>query len=346
MRSFFVLLLISVFLSPLTAFAEAKQGGLFKIELVKTEASSFDKLLNKAIRIELVRLSGSKGILTNEAAKFFIKQPKSWLKSFSYVPIYSEGVQTGQKIEFTFAKERLYQQFQKSNLIIWPLNRRPKILVLGAHYLDSSATYLTQTTLQYRSDINFMPYARNRSLPLQVPKNNHAEPNLNSDLDRQVLKESMKAQNIKYVLSLKSKQDLKGSVQVSWILLDNQLNSVEQGQLGGGAPVLRYYGQMINQIMEWTSKKYRQNAGILGEITLQVSGINRYDKLASLEAFLKQQKPTFRQVRLLSQSQDVGTFDIVYQGKLETSMNLLQKNTHLGGIVNDAFIGQLQAEWQ
>jgi len=345
MRSFFILWAMCLFLFTLNAQANDK-ARFFTIELVKTEQSTFDALLKKAMQIELVRLSGSEAILKKEAAQAFFKQPKRWLERFSYAPIYSEGVVTGQKIVFQFDANRLYQQFQKENLIVWPLNQRPKIWVQGVHYLDTSPTYLTQDILPNRADVDFAHYAKNMSMPMIFPKTKANRFNLNSDLDREVLMESMKTDGIDYVLKLTSKQDISGQIQLVWTLLNKQLNPVEQGRLGGQDSVLTYYEQLVNQLMQRLSAPYRQNAQILGEVTLKVSGIDAYAKISTIETFLQQQKPILQQVKLSSVDGQTATFDLIYQGELKMLINRLQRSDHLGLTQNDAVIGRLNAEWE
>lgn len=290
---------------------------LFKVTLPKTAQQSFDAALLAAMRIELIRLSGNRSILQKPEGKYFLDNPKLWLKNYGYKPQVVEGVVVGQNIYFEFAEQRIYQQFQKSGLQVWPYSKRPKVLIMMSENLGGAQTRFTQTALDYRADVDFRAVAEEVALPIRIPATESDWLLPDSDLNAAMLQEIMQQKNDSFLLVLNLHQTQNDSAQLYWFLYNSKLEKLDQKviRLTLNRTLNQELSDTVIDLFERLSQPYLNSSTVLGLFSLEVAGLQRFEDFKKLEDFLLLQKPQFRQVKLLELTNGVAKFDIEYQGE-------------------------------
>lgn len=348
MRSFIVLLLAGVFSLPWASLVMAsdQNASLFRIELAKTPTQTFDALLNRAMQLELIRLTGSLSVLHNADAKQMIKQPKAWLSNYGYQPRMQDGVKVGETVFFEFDADRIYSHFQKVNLVVWPKNSRPKLLVMASQSMAGSLTKLTRSNLEYRSDVAFRDFANNVGLKIHIPASEVDWLLPKSDLDSEILSEMLESTNSTYFLTLALTQSIKGEKALTWKLYSRNLDIVSSQTLTQRKSSRAYLKQAFYQVQSLLSQRFRNHSTEVNEIELQVNSITSFKKFDALEHFLESQKSLFKGVSLTSLAEGTATFKLVYQGSLELVMQKLHSNLNLVVTGKDELSQTIKAEWE
>ncbi len=347
MRSFALLLFVGLITWQVSLPAQAveQERLLFEIEIPK-EGKSFDALLKRAIQIQLIRLTGSMDVLSSPKSQVFTKNPKNWLNTYGYRPVIVDGVTVGEKIFFEFSAQSIHAQFQKSDLLVWPLHKRPKLFVVASHSLAGSVTKLTEQNLQYRTDMYFTNFARNVALEIDVPKNNTDWLLPENRLQNRILEEMLEKSASQYLLAIDIRQSADGKTELIWQLFASNLVKVAERTIKNRQTSRDYLKQAFYDVLGVVSSSYRKGSGILGEISLSVSGIDTFADFNALESFLMAQRAQFNNVTLVESSQNKVVFEIQYRGSLESVMDSLNKNINLVITGNNALIGKVLAEWQ
>lgn len=320
---------------------------LFKVTLAQNDQQSFQELLAAAMRIELVRLAGNRHILETAESQYFLDNPKLWLKTYGYKPQLVDGVVVGQNIYFEFAEQRLYEQFQKKNLQIWPYAKRPKLLVMMSENFGDTQTQFTEATLDYRSDVDFRAIATELALPIRVPRFSSDWLVPDSELKIALLQEVLQQQQEDYLLVIDIQQSQNEATKIAWTLFNAYLEKLDQQvvTLTTETTIRQVLADKMQALFERFSEPYLNSANVLGQFNLQISGLQRFEDFKKLEDFLQLQKPQFRQVKLLSISEGTAQFDIEYQGEYTSAIDRLQGLTSLTLLENNALIGQAKAQW-
>ncbi|BBP43391.1 DUF2066 domain-containing protein [Thiosulfativibrio zosterae] len=365
MRSFAVLLSLALVMSQSVSLAaevavaandktetasvteKADQTSLFRVELEPNAQQSFASLLNEAMRVELVRLTGSRQVFNQPESQYFLDNPKLLLKTYGYIPRTVEGVVVGQNIYFEFDNQRFYELFQKKNLQIWPLAKRPKLLVMMSENLAGSMTYFTSPILDERFDVDFRKVTERLALPVRVPVSEQDWMLPDSELKNAMLLEVLQQQQENYLLSIQLQQPKLNKTTLVWTLYNSQLEILEEKTqpLENNDKVGQALSDMITGLFENFSEPYLASANVLGQFNLEVSGLNQFEALKQVEDFLQSQKPQFRQVKLLSLSKGVAEFDIEYQGEYTAVIDKVQALKTLQLLENNAVIGIAKAQW-
>ena len=366
MRSFAVLLSLALVMSQSASLAAqmavaandqtettlltlqpSDQTSLFRVELEPNAQQSFASLLNEAMRVELVRLTGSRQIFNQLESQYFLDNPKIFLKTYGYIPRTVEGVVVGQNIYFEFDSQRFYELFQKKNLQIWPLAKRPKLLVMMSENLAGSMTYFTAPILDERFDVDFRKATERLALPVRVPETEQDWMLPDSELKNAMLLEVLQQQQENYLLSIQLQQPKLNETTLVWTLYNSQLEILEEKTqpLESNDKVSQALSDMMTGLFENFSEPYLASANVLGQFNLEVSGLNQFEALKQVEDFLQSQKPQFRQVKLVSVSKGVAQFDIEYQGEYSAVIDKIQALQSLHLIENNAVIGIAKAQW-
>ncbi len=348
MRSFIVLLLVGLLATQMSMASQAAEQdiALFRVEIPKVEGQSFDQLLNRAMQIELIRLTGSLQILSNPERKVFTDNPKAWLNTYGYRPVIRDGVQIGEKIFFDFSAQRIYQQFQKSNLLVWPLEQRPKIFVVAGHSLAGSVTQLTEQNLPYRSDVHFKDFARNVALDIEIPQTNSDWILPETELRKKILAEMLKDMGAEYLLVIDMQQFATGNRHLTWQLYSSYLEKVAERTIKNKSASRNYLKQTFYDVLSVLSSSFRENIVGYGEFYLSITGIDQFKEFYKLESFLKAQRALFRKVTLTESSQNKIVFRLEYRGELDSVLENLHQNINLVVTSSDKLTGQVLAEWQ
>lgn len=348
MRSFIVLLFLGALAwqisMPVKAFEQDKS--LFRVELPKVKGQSFDPLLKRAMEIELIRLTGTLNILSNPAIKVFTQNPKDWLDTYSYRPVILDGVKVAEKVVFDFSAQRIYRQFQKSNLLIWPREQRPKIFVVAGHYLAGLVTPLTKQNLSYRADVYFEDFARNVALEITVPETNSDWILPKTGLQKRILEEMLEKANAQYLLVINMQQDSPTKKHLSWQLYSSNLIRVAESTIKNKEVLRDYLKKTFYDVLGVLSSNYRQKSQVFGEFSLSISGVDSFKSFNELESFLRSQRSYLRNVTLVKTSQDKILFEVEYRGKLDFVIESLHKNIRLSVMSNDVGANLILAEWE
>lgn len=329
---------------------------LFVLKRVPTESDMvlpvqerFNKLLSEAMQIELVRLSGSRRILSNKDARSFLRQPRVWLKSYRTEPYQVDGVIVGEQWIFEFDRARLYQAFQQAGLLIWPEEKRPTTLVFGSRRLDSQVTYLTQKVLQQQSFFDFSSQANDVGLPIIIPKQHQAWPNLNSTASSPVIAAHLASEGAHWALVYEFVYDVSGKQGINWRLFNRKGRTFLSGEEFNDTNELQFSREQLKSLFEtllsFYARPYRDQASILGAVNLELNGVTSFEQIQRMEAHLNQAKPKIHRVFLSRLNTNQAVFEIDYQGDLASVIELLRQVEGLQIDSSELHIGQIEASF-
>lgn len=329
-----------------------EQSDLFEVRMLqlddatdKSAQQTLDESLLKAIRIELIRLTGNPSFLSQPEAETFVQSPKAWLKSYRYESYEQEGVKVGNWLVFEFDQQRFYRYFQQQGLVIWPMANRPTTLVMGSQLIAGTLVKLTGETLDYLPKLNYRNTALQLGLPIETPQyaTNWVYPD--ADGSNQRVADILQSSDARYLLSFQVVASISGSERYKWQLFDRSGISLLQGETRE-EPEQGYFEDTFSELLRLYSAPYREQAEFLGSLTLTVDNIHSVEQLTELEKRLKAMKPTVHQVRLTSVEKHQVVFEVVYQGEYIRLVNRLAAMPNLVSVRDDAVIGQVNAEWE
>lgn len=310
----------------------------------ETKKQQYETALAKAARIELIRLTGRLDINEQEEVKDFLAKPQSWLSSYRYLPIKQEGVVVGTQVEFLFDQKRIYDYFQQQNLIIWPMERRPKTLVMGTQKLAGTSVQLDRKGLEFLPNMNYRNSAQRLGIPIKIPDSVEmwvSAKNTASDRKVAYILSEAKAQ---YLMAFEVVTQVNGDNEFFWKLYNQDGIEVKNGQATNRDARLNL-DNVFASLLNYYSQPYRDQAQFLGGITLEVSGLNTVEALTALESQLIKQKPLIHQIRLNSLKNYQAKFDVVYQGDYQHLLTRLHELANIEVETEDAVIGQIRAKW-
>lgn len=347
----FVWFVFFAWMSYLPASLAAADINLFTVKIVETDAeaaqgkrAAFNELLEKAVKIELVRLTGSAEVLSQSETQAILNQPKKWLKNYRYEPYEQDGVRVGTQLVFEFDRERVYRYFQQQGLVVWPLANRPQTLVMGSQLLAGSLMKLDQTNLSYLPNIDYRPIAQQLAMPVQVGSSESVWVYPDAEETHPVAADVMQETEARYLLSFQAVMDVQGGESLKWQLFAKD-GSVLLSQPLTDGDTKAQLEQAFAQLMSFYSAGYREQAGFLGSLTLSVNGIDQVDKLNALETWLNQQKPILHQARLNHVTPTQAVFELIYQGDYAQVLNRLAGWPQLKLVEESAIVGQIKAVW-
>lgn len=323
---------------------------LFEVRLVQQadeteEKQPFNKLLLKAIRIELLRLTGAKDILSQPEAETFVKQPKKWLKNYRYEPMMMDGVKVGNYVVFQFDRQRFYQYFQKQGLLIWPLENRPTTLVMGSRKLAGSLVKLDETSLSYLPTLDYRDIAQQLGLPIEMGDTGKRWIYPSNQKENPLVVDSLQTQTARYVLTFQVEPLASGKDRVAWQLFNRNGVMMQQG-LNSQGSAKSALNKIFLRLMDTYSKTYREQAQFLGSLTLDIQSLDGIDSLLQIEKGLNQQKPLIHQARLASMNGQTAQFEITYQGDYPKVIRRIAQQPGLVIVDDNAVIGHLTTRWE
>lgn len=352
MRTFTLLALLCVFLLAKSVQANDKVD-LFVIEkpIENHQAAQLNLLLESAMRDLLIRVVGGDQIIQTPEAQNYLKKARQWVKSYQFANREADGVVIGQKIVVEFDRHRLLADFQKDQIHIWPLNDRPKTLLIGRWEQQGLRVNLSQASLQYRIDLDYRDYSRLLALSVDIPADDDAFSGLRIDqlLKQSVLPASLltqwQGQGSDFVMLFKAVvvDELTSFVWGLYSLETGErvLSSDEMGE--GFLPLL--HGS-FDSLLELYSRPYRERAGTVGLVHLEIEGLPSYESLQELERFLQRLKPTFRDVKLIKLQGRSAAFEVIYQGSYIDVIKVVERVPHMRLLDESTFSGVLRGEYQ
>lgn len=360
MRSF---LLRGIFIAIIgwvhgTAYAEpveveAKMPNLFEIKVLQEDgesvrsAASFDRVLQRAMRRVLTRLTGSEDILNQAEVADLLNQPKVWLKSYRYEPYEVEGVKVGTYLVFQFDKDRLYQTFQKQGWVSWPYRNRPTTLVMGSRLMAGNLVKLTSQNLDYAANMDFRHTAEQLGLPIELDDENKIWVYPEGQSHSQAVADRMQTSQADYVLSFQIESLVTGEQHYQWQLFSRSGESVIPlvGDMAFNS-VNAFYDQVFLTLIQAYSASYRQQADFLGVITLRFKNIHSTAQMTQIERYLQKIKPMVHQVKLVAVENSMVIFEVDYQGSYTPLLERLQALSFLTLVDDNALIGRLDFQWE
>jgi len=345
-------LIISIFLSFYSSVKAAEQ---FKVEVSLLNAQAkltkkqiFDKALKKAAKTLLIKLSAKLDINKQAKAREFLTRPSSWLKSYSYQPVKSEGVEIGKKIVFIFNQKLLYKYFQDNNLNIWPLQQRPVTLVLGSQKVINVTSNIKRSNIQYFPSLNYRYIAQQFSLPVKIPGSEIANklwltPNVYSP--KSTLYGLSRFFSVDYILVFQDIVGNSGQKQIYWKLYDKQGNLALKGQENKKYSANSSLNNIFAKLLGFYSQKYFKQSSFFNSAILTVAGRYDFNKFAILEKTLQNLKPIIHQSRLKKMSNNKIVFELMYQGPSEYLIKRINNIKMLNTLYNPDLAGEIKAVW-
>lgn len=331
--------------------ALASPSSLFEVsvtlsesDLVKTKQKQFDTALAKAVRIELIKLSGDLSLAKRKEVKPLLKTPRKWLERYQHVHIKKEGVVIGQQIRFVFNEQKLYKFFQENNLVIWPRSERPITLVYGSQKLDTRVVKIKQQNIANLLRLDFRWSASRLVLPIVIPTKSSPwvfPGGQHASLDFKALLQAHKAN---FVMTFQEEIKVSGARFFTWQLYNKQGLKVKSGR-AENKRALTNLRNVFASLLGFYSKQYRQSASILNSMTIEVSGLNNFTKFKKAETLLQKLKPTVHQVNLTKMIEDKAVFEMVYQGSYDKFIEKLTATKTLKLMPNSGSLGRLEASF-
>lgn len=343
---------------PLLSAEERQKSGV-KVGL--------NEQLREGMKRLLVRITGSRSVLDDSAYDDFLRAPKRWLKQYYYQPVVEEGVTVGQQLVLEFDRQRLLNAFQKKGLIVWPLEARPALLVAGEYQVAGEKVLLDDEGIKQFLNLDYRPAAKAIGLPV-VPFIN-ADRSLSLE---QLFWEDENAFNQRVVRlhALTQLYEVQGVVlftlkrqpnpqhpdqasdyALTYELYDERFQQLPKTVLNDliapktiiGFNLSELYEQMFVEVAEYFSQPYRQQAAVLGEVTLEIAGRMTPPRVFDLEKSLLALKPVLHGVKLQKVSANGVLFELTYQGDFEVMLEKIRQQTGLYWIETNAVTGVLKA---
>lgn len=313
MRSFRLLTLFLLFSFVFSAYAQEDtepSHDLFVVTFPYDGDPSFEKSLNEAMSLLLLRLTGERLFLSSRVAQAYLNNPKAWLKTYDIIPRLEDGVSVGKDIVYTFSAVKLRQEFRQRFVPIWPVLARPKTWALGVLIQGDREIKLDSNTLQHRLDADFRRYPQKMRLPVELP----------SDAIKMLARDWMLPEDTAqsawmvqamlrefpqdYVLNFKIL--LKGAEgnYLSWRLYNAQGDRVLDG-VQSGQVITVLTRQMFDHVIAYYVQKSQtwsspEAGGEPAEIMLGIHNITQLEQVVFFENLLKEQPELVRSVVLVS----------------------------------------------
>lgn len=328
---------------------------IFKVEISLLESKEnltkkqrFKTALKKAANQIFIKLSASLEINSEEEAKQFLSNPTSWLQSYHYQSIKSEGVTIGQKIIFSFDRKLVYKYFQDNNLIVWPYSRRPITLVFGAQQFDNYLLAIKQSNINNMPTLDYRNLSKKYALPVKIPATEVTDsswltPGL--EVSEESLSSLVTSFLADYVFTFKEVVTSSGSRTFFWKLYDRKGALVFEGLEKGRLAIVNLE-TIFAKLLQFYSKQYREDAEFLNSISLSVSNVNEFDQIISLEKQLQQLKPVIHKAKLIKMQGDKVEFEIIYQGSYVEFLTKFGTIKKMVVTSESAITGNMEAKWQ
>jgi len=326
-------------------------------------APSLDAQLREGMAKLLIRLTGNRQVVFRSAYRPFLQAPKKWLKQYTFKPRLEEGVQVGQDLILDFDRERILQQFQKSDLMVWPYELRPKILVLGEYEVAGSKVLLNLEGIKQHLNLAFQPVADALGLPIQLFKgqSNPSSFMWQSQWSFQriapILQSLAQTNGVSGIL-LFSLKSLPSGYALTYEFFDPKLQQLPEHTLNEivlpktltGIELKKLYQRMFSEVAEYLSAPYRVQASVLGEVLLTVVASENAKKsftpeqVFKIERTLQGLKPTLHDAKLTQLNAKTLQFEMTYQGQFERMLEVLAQKSQLYLVSADALTGEVKMQ--
>ncbi|BBP46219.1 hypothetical protein THMIRHAS_15920 [Thiosulfatimonas sediminis] len=308
-------------LPPPVQMTQITSKNLYQVELAhdsqRGNAVLSDPELNalsaQAIRQLLLRLTGKKALLASPRAAILLANPRNLLKTYDYVPIVQEGVQVGRKLRLTFDEIAVKSALAQAQIKIWPLNLRPKLLLMGTLVENNSVTKLNKEALQYRVDVNLLEQFAQLALPAMVPVDATTwvypmNPANNIGPLQDVMVQTSQDKLLSYKLNHRV-----DDFELSWylfaqngtVLAKGKANSTERNVL---------FNDMVNLVLARLVELNRDLLEVNDQVVINLTNIRDLQAIGQATQQLEQTIPTLTDLRLVTVEQQLAQLQIAFRG--------------------------------
>lgn len=298
-------------LAPLPSVAEDLFTLSLRVSPEQMKAGE-EALLAKALRIEVVRLTGE----LDAAAKLGqarLRNPRRWVVRYTFLPRKVEGVTVGQLLQVTFDKRRLLDAFDQTGLRFWPAEARPKLLIIGWWNAYGTEKMVTRALAQ-RPDLDLGYAAYLLGLQARLPDRDQPA------LRRPVINgETVEALRRRYgvdgvVRAYFEERFEQGQRQVRAAAeaLLPEWGGTQRGQTQAATPAEAFQALLGRFLPPW-----RARYGSAAEAESVVQLVLRQptpQALFRLEKLLNGAAPIVRQATLVELDRKAARFEVIYQG--------------------------------
>jgi len=333
----------------------AQADDIFKVEISLLELNEnltkkqrFNTALKKAANQILIKLSANLEINSEDEATQFLNNPASWLQSYHYQSIKSEGVAIGQKIIFSFNRKLVYKYFQDNNLIVWPYNRRPVTLVFGMQQFDNYLLAIKQANIDNMPTLDYRDLSKKYALPIKIPETEVVESawlTPGSQVSEETLSALVTSFLADYIFTFQEIVTSLGDRTFFWKLYDRNGKLVFEGLEGGRLAIVNLE-VVFEKLLQFYSKQYKEDAEFLNAASLTVSNVNQFEQVISLEKQLQQLKPIVHKAKLIKMQGDKVEFEIIYQGSYVGFLAKIGAIKQMALTSESAVTGIMEAKWQ
>lgn len=335
-------LLITIFIS---FNYKAYASELFQVEVSLlyfqenlNKQQAFGKALNSSANTLLVRLSATPDINNTVAGRVFLQNPRSWLESYNYRPVMSEGVEIGQKIIFNFNQSLVSKFLQNNNITIWHFQQRPKTLVFGSQKLGGTVTNIKSSNINNLPTLDFRTISKQLALPIKTPTIKVSD-NLWVTPQAQISANTLaRLSNLflaDYILTFQEYIALTGNKTFNWKLYSANGSLVLRGKESNRLAI-KNIENMFSRLLSFYAKPYLKQSLITNSVTLTISAVDEFIKFATIKKELQNISAITQRVRLTRLENNAAIFNIQFNGSLSDLLSQINRIDNLT-VLSDAF---------
>lgn len=334
MRTFALVTILTCLWLFKPGLAQAEMN-LFVVEkpIESYQEGDLDELFKSAMRDLLIRAVGANALLQTAAADTYLSRARQWVKHYQFVNREVDGVVIGRKLVVEFERERLLNAFQRDQIHIWPVSERPKTLLVGQWEQRGLAVNLSDESLHYRVDLDYRDHAALLGLPISLWPDDrfYQDVNIVAIMQQSVLPPEWltlwRERGQDYVMLFKA--DVIGTVtRFEWAVFSLSTGKRVRHADESGEVFLQLLTASLESLLSTYSREYRESAGSLGLLQIDIHGLQTYDDFVKLEQALLRQRPRVQDVKLIKVEPHKVRFELVYQGYYADVVK------HLSGLSN------------
>ncbi|QKI89460.1 DUF2066 domain-containing protein [Thiomicrorhabdus xiamenensis] len=304
-----------------------------------------NQLAEEGMRLLLVRLTGKRSLLSSPRTESLLSNSRRWLKSYAYVPVMQEGVKVGLKIRLKYDEVLLKQALAEMQIKVWPLNLRPKLLVMGTLVESNTITKLDQEALGYRVDINLQDYAEQLALPVSWPQETMPwiypiNPVNNITPLQDVLVQSDQNNLLSFKLVRREQE-----YELSWHLFADNGSILAKGKtLDSDRQTLLH--NMLDMVAARLVEVNRQILDSRDQISINLSNIGDIKSLQQAKTQLQQALPTVTEIKLVTVEQDSARLEVAYRGDYANFIGWLERLSQFSITSSSEMLRQIDMRFQ
>ena len=309
-------------LVPLTSWAEDLFTLSLRVSPEQMKAGE-DALLAKALRIEVVRLTGEPDA-TRKMGPERLRNPRRWVVRYTFLPRKVEGVTVGQVLQVTFDKRRLLDAFDQVGLRFWPPSVRPALLVIGWWNAYGTEKMVTPTLAQ-RPDLDLGYAAYLLGLQARLPDKDQPalrRPVINGETV-EALRRRYGIDGVVRAYFEERFEQGRRQVRAAAEAMLPEWGGTQRGQTEAATPADAFRALLGRFLPRWRAR-YGSAAGTESIVRLVLRRPTP-QTLFRLEKLLNAAAPIVRQATLVELDRKAARFEVIYQGPWSTLAQRLNR---------------------